>query len=89
MALTTAFRFWMDKQDKLESKGAETGVRKFRETVRQENGNKLIVFDGSRYAIFEAYEIVILCGRKVRMPRGVPETIEKKDILIKYGALLE
>ena len=89
MALTTVFRAWMDKQDKLESKGTETGVRKFRETVRQENGNKLIVFDGPRYAIFEAYEVVILCGRKVRMPRGVPETIEKKDILIKYGVLLE
>jgi len=89
MALTTAFRVWMDKQNKLESKGMETGVRKFRETVRRENCNKLIVFDGPRYAIFEAYEIVILCGRKVRMPRGVPETIDKKDILIKYGALLE
>lgn len=89
MALTTAFRAWMDKQDKLELKGTETGVRKFRETVRQENGNKFIVFDGPKYAIFEAYEVVILCGRNVRMPRGVPETIEKKDILIKYGALLE
>lgn len=89
MALTTAFRAWMDKQDKLELKGTETGVRKFRETVRQENGNKFIVFDGPKYAILEAYEVVILCGRNVRMPRGVPETIEKKDILIKYGALLE
>jgi len=89
MALTTAFRAWMDKQDKLELKGTETGVRKFRETVRQENGSKLIVFDGVKYAIFEAYEIVILCGRNVRMPRGKPETIEKKDILKKYGVLLE
>ena len=89
MALTTAFRAWMDKQDKLELQGTETGVRKFRETVRQENGSKLIVFDGPKYAIFEASEIVILCGRNVRMPRGKPETIEKKDILMKYGALLE
>ena len=55
----------------------------------QENGNKLIVFDKDRYAIFEAYELVILCGRNVRQPKGKPETITKEDILIKYGALLE
>jgi hypothetical protein len=89
MALTTAFRTWMDQQDKLEQQGKETGIRKFREKVRQENGSKLIVFDGEKYAIFDAYEVVILCGRNVRSPRGVPETIEKKDILNKYGALRE
>jgi len=89
MALTTAFRTWMDQQDKLEQQGKETGIRKFREKVRQENGSKLIVFDGIRYAIFDAYEIVILCGRNVRSPRGVPETIEIKDILNKYGVLRE
>jgi hypothetical protein len=89
MALTTTFRTWMDQQDKLEQQGKETGIRKFREKVRQENGSKLIVFDGDRYAIFDAYEVVILCGRNVRMPRGVPERIEKNDILNKYGVLLE
>jgi hypothetical protein len=89
MALTTAFRAWMDQQDKLEQQGKETGIRIFREKVRQENGSKLIVFDGDRYAIFDAYEVVILCGRNVRMPRGVPERIEKKDILNKYGVLRE
>jgi len=89
MALTTAFRTWMDQQDKLEQQGKETGIRKFREKVRQENGSKLIVFDGIKYAIFDAYEIVILCGRNVRSPRGVPETIEIKDILNKYGVLRE
>lgn len=89
MALKTVFRTWMDQQEKLTQQGKETGIRKFREKVRQENGNKFIVFDKGRYAIFEAYEIVILCGRTVRLPRGVPETIEKKDILNKYGALRE
>ena len=89
MALTMAFRTWMDQQDKLEQKGKETGIRKFREKIRQENGSKLIVFDGDRYAIFDAYEVVILCGRNVRMPRGVPEIIKKNDILNKYGVLLE
>ncbi len=89
MALTTAFQTWMDQQDKLAQKGQETGIRKFREKVRQENGNKLIVFDGERYAIFDTYEVFILCGTNVRKPTGVEEVITKNDILRKYAALLE
>lgn len=89
MALTTAFRFWMDQQDKLANDGQDAGIRKFREKVRQENGNKLIIFDQDRYAIFEAYEVFILCDRNVLMPTGVPEKITKEDILHKYGAQLE
>jgi hypothetical protein len=85
----TAFQTWMDQQDKLDLEGKETGIRKFRQKVKQENGNKLIIFDEGRYAIFDAYEVFILCGRTVRMPTGVPETISKRDILLKYGALLE
>ena len=89
MALTTAYRFWMDQQDKLANDGQDTGIRKFREKVRQENGNKLIIFDQERYAIFDAYEVFILCGRNVLMPTGVPAKITKEDILHKYGAQLE
>jgi hypothetical protein len=89
MALTTAFQTWMDKQDKLARKGQETGIRKFREKVRQENGNKLIVFDGDRYAIFDTYEVFILCGTNVRKPTGILEVITKNDILRKYGVLRE
>jgi len=52
-------------------------------------GNKLIVFDEDRYAIFDTYEVFILCGRNVQKPTEVPEKISKKDILLKYGVLLE
>ena len=89
MALTTAFQTWVANQDKLHQQGKETGIRKFREQVRIENCNKLIVFDEERYAIFEAYELLILLGKKVLKPRGKPETITKEDILKKYGALRE
>jgi hypothetical protein len=89
MALTTAFQTWMDQQDKLDQKGQDTGIRKFREKVRQENGNKLIVFDVERYAIFDTYEVFILCGTNVRKPTGVEEVITKNDILRKYAALPE
>ncbi len=89
MALTTAFRGWMDQQDKLEEKGHDTGIRKFREKVKEENGNKLIIFDKDRYAIFDAYEVFILCGRNVLRPTGTPETITPQDILKKYCVQLE
>lgn len=89
MALTTAFRDWMDKQDKIETKGKDTGIRKFREKVKEENGNKLIIFDHDRYAIFDAYEVFILCGRNVLRPTGTPEKITAQDILLKYGVQLE
>jgi hypothetical protein len=89
MALTTAFRAWLEQQDKKERAGENTGIRKFRQQVRQENGNKVIVFDEGRYAIFEVYELVILCGRTVVRPRGVPENITPADILRKYGAAQE
>lgn len=73
----------------MERTGKETGIRKFRRQVRQENGNKLIVFNHDRYAIFEAYELVILCGCSVAMLRGVPEAITRDDIFRKYGVALE
>ncbi len=88
MALTTAFQVWMDQQDKLEKVGEETGIRKFREQLREENGNQLIIFNKDRYAIFFAYEVFILCGRNVISPNGVPQRITKEDILRKYGAPL-
>ena len=79
----------MDKQDKLNQEGKETGIRKFREQIKQQNSNKLIVFDEDRYAIFDTYEVFILCGTTVLKPEGVRETVSKRDILIKYGVALE
>jgi Transposase DDE domain len=89
MALTNVFQVWLAEQEEKGRQGVETGIRKFRETVRVENSNKVIVFDEGRYAIFDAYEVIILCGRTVLKPRGVLETITKEDILRKYGAQLE
>lgn len=89
IALTTAFRAWMDKEEDKDAKGEETGIRKYRERIRQENGNKLIVFEDNRYAIFDTYEVFILCGRNVRKPRGTKETVTKEDILAKYKVDIE
>ncbi|MFH1313741.1 MAG: transposase [Candidatus Eisenbacteria bacterium] len=86
IALTTAFRTWMDAEEEKENQGKETGIRKFRERIRLENGNKLIVFEEDRYAIFDAFEVIILCGRNVRKPRGTKEKITKEDILASYRA---
>ena len=89
MALTTAFRDWMIQQEELEDAGEDTGIRKFRQKVQQENSNKCIVFHDDRYAIFYLYELVTLCGKIVLKPRGVPDKITREDVLRKYGALLE
>jgi len=70
-------------------KGIETGIRKYREQIRRENGNKLIVFEEDRYAIFDTYEVFILCGRTVKKPKGTKERITKKDILSKYCKNIE
>ena len=79
------------KQEKscVKQKGKETGARKFRQKIREENSNKLIIFNQDRYAIFFAYEVLILCGTKVLKLTGVPEKITKEDVLLKYGAQLE
>jgi len=63
----------MDQQDKLAKEGPETGIRKLRDKVGQENGNKLIISDGDRKAIFDAHEVFILRGTNIRMPAGAPE----------------
>ena len=89
IALTTAFRTWMDKEDSKELKGIETGIRKYREQIRRENGNKLIVFEEDRYAIFDTYEVFILCGRNVKKPKGTKERVTKEDILAKYREDIE
>ena len=89
MALTSAFRDWMIQQEKFENADVATGIRKFRQKVRQENANKCIVFHNECYAIFYLFEILILSGKTVTKPCGVAETITKEDILRKYGALLE
>jgi hypothetical protein len=73
----------------LEKKGQDTGIRKFRQKIKEENGNKLIIFDNDRYAIFDAYEVFILCGRNVLRPTGTLETISPQDILTKYSVQLE
>jgi len=89
MALTTAFRDWMIQQEKLEDAGEDTGIRKFRQKVRQENSDKCIVFHHDRYAIFYLYEILIPCGKMVLKPHGVPDTITREDVLRRHGVLLE
>jgi len=89
MALTTAYRDWMVQQEKLEQEGSDTGIRKFRQKIGEENSNKLIIFNQDRYAIFNAYEVLILCGKTVLMPTGVPEKITMEDVLRKHGVQLE
>ena len=83
MALTTAFRDWMVKQEEFENE--DIGIRKFRMKVRAENADKCIVFCDNHYGIFYLYEILILSGTTVLKPKGISDDITKEDILRKYG----
>ena len=38
---------------------------------------------------FYLYEILILCGKTVLKPHGVPDKITGEDILRKHGAMVE
>ena len=83
MALTTAFRDWMVKQEEFEDE--DIGIRKFRMKIRAENTDKCIVFCDNHYGIFYLYEILILSGTKVLKPKGISDNITRDDILRKYG----
>ena len=53
------------------------------------DANKCIVFHHARYAIFYLYEILILCGKTVLKPHGVPDKISMEDVFRKHGAMVE
>jgi len=83
MGLTTAFRDWMVKQEKLENE--DIGIRKFRMKIRAENTDKCIVFCDNHYGIFYLYEILILSGTKVLKPKGISDDITREDVLRNHG----
>ena len=89
MGLTRAFCDWMVQQEKHEDGDVDNGIRKFRQKIRMENANLCIVFEDDRYAISPLYEILILGGKCVLKPRGVPDVIIKEDILRKYSVIQE
>ncbi len=66
MALVTAFRLHQQQAEQAESRGAETGIGRYRRQLEARNRDKVIVFSGERFGIFRNYEVMLLLGVAVR-----------------------
>lgn len=63
------------------------GIARWRRELRYQNRDKLIVFVGEQYGIFDTYEFLILTGVPLRqLP---PHIASPTDVLRKYGCLSE
>jgi hypothetical protein len=61
------------------------GTARWRRELTQQNRDKVIVFKGKRYGIFETHELMVLSGMPVRdLP---PHLGSPADILRRYGCL--
>jgi len=86
MALCTAFRFWKAQQ---ESQPPETtllggeGTERWRRRLKAENRDKVIVFLGEHYGIFQVAELAVLSGLRIK---SLPQELgSSQAILARYG----
>jgi len=63
------------------------GMARWRRELRLQNRDKLIVFVGEQYGIFDTYEFLILTGVPLR--KLPPHIASPTDVLRKYGCLPE
>ncbi len=63
------------------------GIARWRRELRHQNRDKLIVFVGEQYGIFDTYEFLILTGVPLR--KLPPHIASPTDVLRKYGCLAE
>jgi len=62
-------------------------MARWRRELRLQNRDKLIVFVGEQYGIFDTYEFLILTGVPLR--KLPPHIASPTDVLRKYGCLPE
>ncbi len=63
------------------------GMARWRRELRLQNRDKLIVFVGEQYGVFDTYEFLILTGVPLR--KLPPHIASPTDVLRKYGCLPE
>jgi len=66
LALVTAFRLYKQQSEEAESRGEDTGIRRYRRQLEMANRDKVIVFSGDHFGIFRNYEAMMLVGVLVR-----------------------
>lgn len=84
MALLAAFRAHKDKDDKIQRKGQETGISRYRRELAAQNRDKVAVFCGSFFGVFRSFEFALLVGVTVREHVELGETAD--TVLSRYGA---
>jgi hypothetical protein len=95
MALTTAFRLWHAQPTEVAnqpSKGAASlstallggeGTARWRQRLKEENRDKVIIFVGAAYGIFHLAELAVLSG--LRLQRLPSPLGSRQDILLRFG----
>lgn len=81
MALLAAFRADQAADQTAGARGEETGMARYRRAVERANRDKVLVRDGDRYAILEAWELAVLAGLRLRWH----PTETAATILARYG----
>ncbi len=95
MGLATAFRLWQAQQASASSQPPEAlvnlstallggeGTARWRQRLKEENRDKVIVFVGEVYGIFHLAELAVLSG--LRLQRLPSHLGSRQDILQRYG----
>ncbi len=95
MGLSTAFRLWQAQQASASSQAPETvvnlstallggeGTARWRQRLKEENRDKVIIFVGEVYGIFHLVELAVLSG--LRLQRLPSHLGSPQDILQRYG----
>lgn len=91
MALATAYRLWKEREEKAPEEPFAVsllkgqGARAWRQELKAENRNKVIVFVQGHYGIFHTAEFSILAGLRIKAMGIPPELGSPADILARYG----
>lgn len=95
MGLSTAFRFWQAQQASASTQQPKRGVSLstallggegtagFRQRLKEENRDKVIIFVGEAYGIFHLAELAVLSG--LRLQRLPAHLGSAQAILQRYG----
>ena len=95
MALSTAFRLWQAQQASALKQDSEAvaslsstllggeGTARWRQRLKEENRDKVIIFVGEAYGIFHLAELAVLSG--LRLQRLPSHLGSAQAILERYG----
>jgi hypothetical protein len=83
MALVAGFRAYRARSDEQERRGQDTGIARYRRRLAVQNRDKVAVFIGEHYGVFQTYEVFVLVGITIRDQEALGETPEV--ILRRYG----